>query len=194
MAIADWDTFGRAATTGFEDAVTCGAIIEVLERGNTDATVDAVNAAKASRAADIIRDALFYQLIGMVARSFMAVRKPDDAHLRAMIDYLRAPPDSATAPGSSLLEAAKFVGQFDALAASKNATAVLAIRNKEVAHLGETQDENRPLINGLFTLASDVMAIWEGLAHTAGVTTLSVESQLLAYTASADGFWTQIER
>jgi len=183
----------RAARIGFGDAVLCLATIALLERGNAKETVEAITIAQVGRAARLYREGILFRMHILVSRAFASSRYPDDAHLRAAVEFIERPDFSSfLGPRQNLADLKKVAIMFRELEKQAPVAPVFRQRNKELAHIGEYGDHvPRPLYNDLFALARQLAEIWSELAHASGVNGTRAEDEVPVYEKSADEFWSR---
>jgi hypothetical protein len=181
----------KVAKTAFFEAIDIRACIECLEASNEAAVLRSLNDAKAVRAADLIRQALFGRLLVEVMTAFDP-RKPGDFHLRAGMDLLVEP-----IPRLALLERG---GKLEDIEAAEHRWAeclsfeplarLRMYRNKKVVHWSDPPDGVKdPIISELFALARMTAEVAEHLAHATRFAAVSLDSQVVPFRDSSRAFW-----
>lgn len=188
--ISDEAEFRDAALVAFTDAVNLHRYVAIIEAGNAPEVVASINEARAGRTATAIRQVLLEALIGKAIRAWLPVRKASDRHLRAMVEYIENTGAEAlsSTPRPADLEAA--IVRFRAAEGAADLDLVSHMRHKQIAHLAQMDPGRRPpTFNAVFAVALTTAGILEQIAHGAGVTTLTVESQMGEHRADAARFW-----
>jgi len=196
VSVADWEELPEVAQAGFSDAMAAAGSIETVERSNRASIIDSLTDADAGRAAELLVDAALFRVHIFAVRAFDApVRTGDDLDLRAGIDFLRTPGRIDEAPDYRRADLALAVARFDEADADPRLPPLRLMRNKLLAHVARYDNNgNGPTYNDLFGFTGRVGLIWEALSNGAGIHTLSLASQAVAYTESAGAFWSPWEK
>jgi hypothetical protein len=81
----------QISETAFKDVIDIMACLAVLREGASLVVPRALEAANASRAATIVRNALLQQVVMTVERAFAPANYPDDRHARVAFKHLSDP-------------------------------------------------------------------------------------------------------
>ncbi len=191
MAVTDWEELRQVAQAGFSDAMAAAGSIEVVERSNRPTVIEPLEDRDAGRAAKLLVDAALFRVHIFAVRAFDApFRTGDDLNLRAAIDFLRPAGRIDQAPAHRRPDLALAVARFDEADADPRLPPLRLMRNKLLAHVARYDvGGNGPTYNDLFGFTGRVGLIWEALSNGAGIHTLTLASQIAAYTESAEAFW-----
>lgn len=190
MTVGDWNTLRHAASQGYADAIICLASIEIIERSNRPEVIGPLNEADAGRAVRILADAAFFRVQIFLTRAFAPVRR-GDYHLRAAMDFLRAPGrlDEVT-PVEDRPRYERAIALFHEAEADPALKLLSHMRHKSMAHLA-IPDPSVPLpkYDELFAFARRCAEIWQELSYAARVVMIDIDHQIDAYRESADALW-----
>jgi len=181
------------AKRAFWDGLEILATIEVLETGNQARVQKAINKRDVRVAADVIKNALFTQLILLVARAHGGKEVwAGDRHAGMAFEQLKRFPKIAKEMQSptDVVDAQRL---WDKCRGDHRRQAFLDYRDKYLAHLGEA-NQGPPKYGDVFGFARATAAALEKLAHGTGVIGVSHQSQLQARKASAKKLWDLLAR
>jgi hypothetical protein len=182
----------QISETAFKDVIDIMACLAVLREGASLVVPRALEAANASRAATIVRNALLQQVVMTVERAFAPVNYPDDRHARVAFKHLSDPNifDEVAKAGSRkhLQQACDTWRNYDT---DRRRERLKHYRDKVVAHTGERDPAKpAPLVSDLKNYATGTADVLARLARGTGVTTQSqLGEETAAYDESAKAFW-----
>lgn len=190
-ALKNWNDLNEVALRCLTDAVECLASIEIVERGNKPAAIDAMAKAGAFQAAIHMRDATLFRLHIIVCRAYAPVNHEDDRHARTAIDFLRAHIDEETDAGLRR-HLRKAIEQFEAIEVDPRRLKLSQMRNKLIAHITKPD----PAVSiatywELFEITKATAEMWHSLAQGAGQATLRLDFFLTEYRYSLAAFWSR---
>jgi hypothetical protein len=182
----------KVAKAAFVDAIDFRGCIEVLEAGNRPEIIRSLASAKAERAADLVKRALFGHCLMSVMTAFDDPR-PGDFHLRVGMALVAEPtPRMALCAmnGTNIADIEAAERRWAECLNFEHLASLRTHRNKSVAHMSEfPADMQKPLVRQLFDLAAMTAEVAELLAHGTGIAGVSLESQLVPFRQSTHAFW-----
>lgn len=189
MSQEKWELVQAVALSAYLDAIDAMACIEILERGNHLAITASLNEAGAGRAAAVIRHALFDRILFISMRAFDPTRR-GDKHLGVAFRLLSEPSVAAMARPADQGKFARAKELWAEALADPRLAKLRHYRNKHAAHLSEPNpDIAAPLVTELFGFARAAAGIADTLADATRVSRIALQTQVDAFEASADAFW-----